>query len=99
VALKSDLVENSVILTRDMSGTALDPIQTGGTWADLQQPTSWGISNTKRIPVITDHINQRSQLNTIDIDGDPAPLRASTLTVSASTVRDSFIAAPWMTAH
>lgn len=78
-----------------MCSTALDAVDASNRRKRIfNNRLSGGISNTKRVTVITDHINQLRQFNTVDINSDPAHVEASILTASASTVRDSFIDSP-----
>lgn len=56
-----------------MGGAALNAVQAGCGWERIfNNQLSGLISNAKRITVITDHINQFSKFNAIDIDNDPA---------------------------
>lgn len=59
-----------------MRGTALDAINAGDGWKRIfNDQLSGGVSNAKGITVITDHIDQRSQFNAVNIHSDPARIQ------------------------
>ena len=71
--LVRQFVQQGVVGFGDMRGTALDTGKVDG-WRKwiFNNQLSGSISNTKRITVITDHINQIGQFNTVNIHSDPA---------------------------
>ena len=59
-----------------MCGTTLDTVNASNRRKRIfNDQFSWSISNTKRITVVTDHIDQISQFNPVDINSDPAQVK------------------------
>ena len=69
-------IQQSIVFRRDMRGAALDAVYVGDgrQWIFHYQLTG-GVSNAKGITVITDHIDQRSQFNAVNIHSDPARIQ------------------------
>ena len=66
-------IQQIVVIAGDMRRAALNAMVAGaGRKRIFNQQFSGFVCNAKRIAIITDHIDQIGQFNTIDIHGNPA---------------------------